>query len=545
MSITASQARQADEFHVAHSGLLCTIWRRSGGIYPMPADGWMIFIENPETGDWGHLTDIAARDWHTPADCPRRVHEDRPPGSHTAPFPALDDGYDEDGYDADGYDRDGYDADGYDADGYDRDGCNADGYSRDTMPGDLDLYDLWQTFRPRSRFCDKQEAFREHVREMLPGCPDAADDLAFCANCAEPAWNEDLRAARDDTDSICPSCWDDWMDCGRCGERYPDDDLNSTLDDTLVCDRCLHNHYSWCEDCDGYYDGYDAGEHDHSSSGDDCCESPQPEFTIRNDGCEPLANDTRVTITLPAGTISAEGLLAIREYLVRQRWELPGIVDLAYGLEELGDQWQTRQGNFTRRLSRLAFKSCQLKLPSEVLSQVGCIAADHSKAVDVAIEITRDLNMSAADFYHDDSCWWGSYSESRCALKTNGGFGLRSFSGPGDWQVSGRAWVMPLRQDERGRLDPTFETMTPDAFVVFNGYGDLSGYAPARIMAHMAGWTYRKIGFSCDPMYVNAGGYLIAPEEITEKYADRSLRLSVDQHSSLFRDETVKELARA
>jgi hypothetical protein len=174
------------------------------------------------------------------------------------------------------------------------------------------------------------------------------------------------------------------------------------------------------------------------------------------------------------------------------------------------------------------------------MSQIGTIARDHSKPVEVEIEVTREFNESAAYFYHEDSCYWGSYYESRCALKTNGAFGLRSFRGGA---VSGRAWVMPLRHVDRLRtgpdLTPTFDTMGADAFVVFNGYGDLGGYAASRIVAHMAGWTYRKIGFGCDPMYINAGGYLVAPEHIAEPYTDGSLKLSVPQHSDLYESEKV------
>jgi hypothetical protein len=171
------------------------------------------------------------------------------------------------------------------------------------------------------------------------------------------------------------------------------------------------------------------------------------------------------------------------------------------------------------------------------MSQVGNIARNHSTAVDVQIDVTRDLNQSPEAFYHDGSCWFTDYAgSSRCALKTNGGYGLRSF---GTYSVSGRAWVMPLRQDESGELVPTFETQTPDAFVVFNGYGDLSGYTAPRIVAHMAGMTYRKVGFDCDPMYINAGGYIVAPEEIAKKYTDGSLSLSVHQHARLFDREQL------
>jgi hypothetical protein len=377
------------------------------------------------------------------------------------------------GYDVKGYNRYGYNRDGYNEDGYNEDGYDAEGYNE---YGDGDQY-----------------------------CEDC--DTAPC-ECAT---------------------------CDYCEERTTSR-TTTTLSGSEVCNSCLGDNYSYCEDCDGYYHDDDVNDHDHSDDG--CCESPQLNFTIRNDGCEPLANDTRTTITLPAGTISDEGIDQIKLYLHRQ-----GERNLAYDLDKLGDKWQTREGNYAKRLSRHAYKTHQVKLTQDIMSQVGCIARDHSTQVSSEIDVTRDLNQSAEYFYHEDSCWWGGYSESRCALKTNGGFGLRSFSGH---STSGRAWVMPMRLTENGQLTPTFNTMTPDAFVVFNGYGDLSGYAAPRILAHMAGWTYRKISFSCAPMYVNSsGGYLVAPENIADKYTDGSLNLSVTQHAHLFETEKEKELVNA
>lgn len=274
-----------------------------------------------------------------------------------------------------------------------------------------------------------------------------------------------------------------------------------------------------------------------------CCTSPQQQFFVRNDGDEPLANDTRATVTLPAGVISAPGLQQIRDYLHRT-----GFSGLAYSVPLLGDEWQTRDGNYPKRLSRLAYKNSeQLRLPPEVLSHIGCIARDHSKQASTAIEITRRLNLSSAAFGNRGSCWWGSggYGYSRCAFKTNGGFGLRSF-GDGNPEhnsnsyVTGRAWVLPLKLDQyRGDLTPTFATMTPDAFLVFNGYGELGGYTAPRILAHMTGWTYRKTGFACRQMYVNAGGYLVAPEDLVAQQlpAGSTLELSVERHASLFERE--------
>jgi hypothetical protein len=383
--------------------------------------------------------------------------------------------------------------------------------------------------------------FRAYLRTLVSD-PDEIEDLGFCGNCRHPAWSDEMTIAGTG-ERVCELCLDDYGECSCCEERFPDNSLNSTLTESIVCDRCLNNHYTYCDYCEGYYPDDNSYEHDHDhDQGSGCCESPQLEFTVRNDGSEPLANDTRVAFTLPAGVISPAGLSAIRDYLYSA-----GHYDLTYGLDVLGDQWQNRQGNYAKRLSRYAHQTHQAKLTPEIMSQVGCIARDHSKPADIEIEVTRQFNQSAEYFYHDDSCYWGSYYESRCALKTNGAYGLRSFK---DGEVSGRAWVMPLRSVDQVPLsgDPrqisaslalTFDTMGADAFVVFNGYGDLGGYAPARIVAHMAGWTYRKIGFACDPMFINAGGYLVAPEHIAEPYTDGSLRLSVSQHSNLYESERV------
>lgn len=400
-------------------------------------------------------------------------------------------GWDENGFDAGGRDRDGYDADGFDSDGYDREGYDSDGYD--------------------------SEGYDSGGRNQHGINRDGEDRWGntWCGECES---------------APCES----WI-CDGCDDCHVGD-LTGTLDDDNVCDRCLRNYYSWCGECDGYYRDEDGDDHTHEEDGMGCCESPAREFTIRNDGCDPLGNDTRVSVGLPAGTISQEGLNAIQRYLHRQ-----GIYLYHADMAEIGDQWQAKTGNFAKRLSRHLYHRYQLKLSAEALSQVGCIARDHSTAASVDIEITRDLNRNSAWFCNSGSCWWGGYSESRCALKTNGGFALVSFSG-GD-RPSGRAWVMPLRKSDAGNLVPTFETMTPDAFVVFNGYGDLGGYAPARILSHMAGWTYRKINFGCSPMYVNAGGYLVAPEEIAEKYTDGELDLSVRQHSRLHSEE--KELVNA
>lgn len=449
---------------------------------------------------------------------------------------------------------------------------------------ELDLPDLWEEYvseltlrdlRERqsgNRWTSIHERFLDRLRGLVID-PDEVDAVKFCADCRGADHEDDLVPTNSSHADVCESCIDEYHTCQDCDDRFRQ--TTTTLSDTQACEGCIQEHWSWCDDCEGYYPDDDSAEHNHhddDDNGDSCgCESPATSFKVRNDGEPLLENDTRVTVTLPAGVISDEGINEIVTYLRQVANQVPRVVDpnattncnccspvyersqefsdlwnLSHVVGELGEKWQTKEGNYTKRLSRMAYKRFGLKLKPEVVSKVGCIASDHSTAVDFALEVTRELNMSPDEFAHEDSCWWQSYYSSRCTLKSNGGFGIRTFTTSAGYTsdytyVSGRAWVMPLKQVEHygsKYLTPTFETRQPDAFVVFNGYGDLNGYAAARILSHMAGMTYRKIGFDAAPMYVNnCSGYLVAPEEIASRYTDGHLNLDVDQHSSLYRDE--------
>lgn len=359
-------------------------------------------------------------------------------------------------------------------------------------------------------------------------------EIIWCESCVEPgSFGEDEMTGVKGGEYACESCLeDDYFYCESCDEYDTTFDA-SYVNGNYVCEDCEDRYYSYCDECDESYHNDYSEDHDHA---EDCdCEAP-PEsqaFTMRNDGEDPLAQDTRATISLPAGEIDEQGIQRIVEYLLSAKRSSAAVI-VSRGI--IGIAWQTREGNYTKRLSRANHKDGGEALTPEMMSQIGVIARDHSKPVDHQIKVTRDLNLSASDFYHGESCWWSSHSESRCALKSNGGIGLRTFGDRG--HVTGRAWIMPLKVKDGAGLTPTTETLDPDAFVVFNGYGDLSGYTAARIVAHMAGMTYRKISFDVDPMYVNSNaGYLVAPEAIAAPYTNGSLYLTLDQHANLYETE--------
>lgn len=376
------------------------------------------------------------------------------------------------------------------------------------------------------------DALQEYLQRHLVD-PDEADSLTICEHCSSLELDGgDLYTTSDG--EVCESCrYEYYFSCEDCEDVHNDDERRWTLSERSICEGCCDYNYSYCESCEGYYN------HDYDDHSHDCdCVAPAQTFVVRNDGEGMLANDTRAQVSLPVGSVDAEGILKIRRLLRQHR-----LYSADVALDAIGNEWQTKEGNLTKRLSRKTYNTSKEAIPAEVLSSVGTIAREHSTtASSFGVEVTRDLNQDPGEFAHSGSCWWGSEYESRCALKSNGGYALRSFrdNGYGD-EVSGRAWVMPLKQVD-GELMPTINTSSPDAFVVFNGYGELEGYAAARIVAHMAGMTYRKIGFDCGPMYVNSGGYLIAPEEIATNYTDGHLSLDVDSHSHLY-DRELSALA--
>lgn len=398
-----------------------------------------------------------------------------------------------------------------------------------------------------------------YLRNLLID-PDEADETDTCTWCGEPDHTDDLTWVERSEGLCCESCLTErFTQCSNCEEFIADGDTTTTTGDEEVCGRCLGSFYSWCEECEEYFhqdDFWEYHSHTQDTSGD-CCTSPALSFTF---GMQQVAADEEVTVTLPSGIISDDGMYQLTSYLrglAREAWldqPVPWVAWVTHPfnraaneLYSLGQEWQNKGGNFTKRLSKMLYKDFHgYKLTPEQLGKVGDFARAHSNGAEVTVAVTRDLNMSAEDFAHEDSCWWTDFSHSRCTLKSNGGFGLRSFSGDSRWnRVQGRCWVLPLKLNEGGDLRPTFDTEKAAAYFVFNGYGDLDGYTGPRIVAAMTGHSYKRVsvpgGSDSWGMYVNGdSGYLVGPEDLLADYSE--FRLSLNHHADLWGQEQRGEM---
>lgn len=370
-----------------------------------------------------------------------------------------------------------------------------------------------------------ERRFREAIAWLAPA---ALNAVKTCRNCSR-IHMADADGFLDREDQwICADCARYYSRCEMC-EYMAHNGYTHHIEGQIICDTCRVQDFIYCEECGCFR------SRDHRCNS--CCESPQMEFSITVDG-QPVANDVEFTVGLPAGTIDEMGAERIRTLLmINGEYEAASLVD------KVGLEWQRRDGNFTKRLGRATYNLTRQAIPAHLLTEIGNIARQHTGGKDYLLAVTRDLNLSARYFGHPGSCWWQSYKASRCVLKTNGGFGLRSFA---DGEVTGRAWVMPVKSEEPFFV-PTFDAQSPDGFIVFNCYGDLSGYSAARIVAQMSGMTYRKVGLTITDVYVNIDGgcesfgYLVAPEAIAAPYTDSSIGLTVDRHSTLHEDENAAQ----
>jgi hypothetical protein len=385
------------------------------------------------------------------------------------------------------------------------------------------LHEAWEAYReaggtmPASRFAAATGEF-------------AGRPCVVCSDCDAPQWEADA-VTNADGGQVCEGCAEDYTACDDCEKLHLDRDLY-WVGSRQYCDPCRDVQCSYCEDCHEWYHDDDADEHRHYDFCD--CVAPHSEFRFPASGGGAIADNERIEVELPAGVISLEGLNEI----VAALWADPALPPhhravASSTVHGLDPRWQTRRGNFTRRLSAALHKQ-EIKLTPALLSVIGSVAKHHSSnAARWLVELTRDLNQPPEAFYNDESCWWSSHAFSRCALKNWGGLAMRSYDGAQDrsYCPNGRAWVQPLDAS----LRPTHGAEGAHAYLVYNCYGALEGYAGARIVAHLADRTYRKVACSLGEQFVNGNtAYLVADQatcddvDHVEVYYDRHDRLDAD-----------------
>jgi hypothetical protein len=247
-----------------------------------------------------------------------------------------------------------------------------------------------------------------------------------------------------------------------------------------------------------------------------------------------------VEVSVPGGEVSEQGLLAIKERIFQvtsKGGKYQGVL-----LQELFDgtidaTWQTKEGNFPKRVAKALYVERQIKLTDMLMTEIGNLAKQYTSIEAVhRIGFTRDLNQGREQFVNGDSCWWTDYWYSRCSHKQMGGIGVRTFNAYDEPQT--RAWLLPMemvKTDRYGDPNPRgtrtawlrhLEIPAP-AYVLFNAY-EMEALPYGRLIAQMTGKSYRKIRFVMDRAYVNTNndgnstGILIAEQsvcsETTEVY---------------------------
>lgn len=426
---------------------------------------------------------------------------------------------------------------------------------------DIDLDAEWADYQKAGgRY---PESFLARLRAKVIN-PKKVDAVHFCADCAKPKTDR-LRKTGDGR-MVCATCIEGYTACSDCATLHPTQDLAPVEGGKSVCGRCVRN-YMWCEECNLHYNRRDAAKVRIHKHFDSCCASPQIEFTVPNGG-EPLPNDTPVTITVEDGLITDTGMAEVRHVIVQYAVDLaresgvpssygdfatePGKwYQLGHALDVVGNKFKDKGGAFAKRVGKYAYKQYGLKMPESLMAKVGTIAADHSRSKDFRVSVTRELNGGPEEYGNAASCWWQSYGQYRCMLKSNGGFGLLTHGPAG---VIGRIWVIPLRLQRNGARPPsgpfpTFDAMSADAFMVFNQYGDLANHVGPRLLAHMVDkeWTYKKVSYEGSMYANNDMAYLVGSEETIERITNGGLfAMDFTQHADLYVNEqrrTNKEKA--
>lgn len=338
-------------------------------------------------------------------------------------------------------------------------------------------------------------------------------------------------------DEVCRSCIRRYyVECIGCQELNHRNDMTDIQGDH-VCESCLSNgsiEAATCEGCGTYFytdnmlyvedRGYYCSDHQPREAS--VCKPTHLAFEFPA-LCTPqksIKNDEIVTVTVAHGEVSNVGMGEIRNLIYKRTGGTNRNYD-GLNLHELANEetfdrtWQTKEGNFPKRLAKHMLTERSMKLTEELMAEVGNIAKAYtSQTGKTHISLTRNLNLPASQFCNDGSCWWTDYATSRCEAKAYHAFGVRGWAVEDDDQLDqpiSRAWLIPLSVTATNRFGPT-HVLPADAYVLFNAYG-MEVLPFARIVAGMTGKSYKKIAFRGDHMYVNGEvGVLIAEQSVCD-----------------------------
>lgn len=168
--------------------------------------------------------------------------------------------------------------------------------------------------------------------------------------------------------------------------------------------------------------------------------------------------------------------------------------------------WLTREGKLPKRIASHYFKTHSIKLPAELVAQIGNIARGNLvPGESYSFDFTAAIDWEEGDFGDDGSCYWGDRSAARDMLMDNGAIAIRFWEN--DFGM-GRAWLFD----------------TGDFWVLWNGYG-FDGDATltiALVFSKFMNLTYKRIYLAnrhttSGTLYINsARGYVIGTAQKIE-----------------------------
>lgn len=298
-----------------------------------------------------------------------------------------------------------------------------------------------------------------------------------------------------------------------------------------ICNVCYaqHDDYRHCGNCGNDFREADRGRNAHYCFS---CSPPDKSacisrgaldfvFPARTTAHEAISAEQLAEIVVSGGTIGSTA----RQSIYREIYNATEKID-PYGYRLRGiavaelietpssfSVWQTKEGNFSKRLAKLVYQKYNLKLDEELMARIANIAQQYaSKEKHHHIAFTRDINRSPQEFVNVGSCWWAGYSISRCHFKELGGIAIRTFENGNEKRPISRAFIIPLSKTLRPTLN-----IPASAYFVFNAYG-LELFEFARIIAQMTGLSYGRVtteGPAREHLYINNNsGALVAEQSL-------------------------------